>query len=63
MPDQGTINSVANKFQQWASGLSWEEQAAVAEWMTRGQDVSGYSAEWWQGEGAWAEAWKGSWNW
>ncbi len=63
MPDQQTIESVAGKFQQWARELPEGEQAVVAEWMTRGQDVQGYSQGWWQGQGAWAEAWKGSWNW
>lgn len=63
MPDQQTIDRVAGKFQEWASTLSDPEQAAVAEWMTRGQDVQGHSAQWWQGQGAWESAWKESWNW
>lgn len=63
MPDQETMDSVAGKFQQWASGLPEGEQAAVAEWLTRGQDVEGYAWGWWQGQEAWADAWKGSWNW
>ena len=60
MPDQEIINSVAGKFQTWASGSG---KAAITEWMTGGQDVQGHSAEWWQGEGAWADTWKASWDW
>ena len=64
MPDQQAINSVAGKFQQWAEGLPGREQAALAEWMTRWEDVQGHwEANWWQGEGKWAKAWKASWNW
>lgn len=64
MPDPGMTDSLADKFQQWACGLSGEEQTALAGWITRGQEVQGYTQEsWWQGEGAWSAAWKDSWNW
>ena len=61
MPDQATIDSVGKKLQAWAADLPQEEQAVLAEWMSRasGDDVQGH---WWGGEDAWANAWNSSWT-
>jgi hypothetical protein len=64
VPEQATIDRVASKFASWAEGLSPDEQATLADWLTsnRGQDVTAHSAEnWWQESGAWSRAWTGDW--
>lgn len=60
MPDQATIDSVGKKLQAWAGGLPEEEQAVLAEWMSKpnGDDVQGH---WWDGENAWANVWDSRW--
>ncbi|HEV8421354.1 MAG TPA: hypothetical protein VGR13_08375 [Actinomycetota bacterium] len=65
MPDQTAIDSIANSFQQWASGLPSSDQEVLGQWMTRwqGADVEGHSGTWWTGNDAWSSAWKDSWNW
>jgi hypothetical protein len=65
MPDQGTIDSVASKFEAWASSLSAEEQKTLAEWWdgVRGNDVVAHTTTtWWQESGAWSRAWTESWT-
>ncbi len=64
MPDQGTVDSLANKFQAWAETLSPEEQTALGEWLAgiAGLDVAAHwDANWWQQPGAWSRAWTESW--
>lgn len=64
MPDQDTISQLGSKFQQWADTLSGDEKEALAQWWSwkSGDDVKGYSAGWWQADGAWSSAWNESWS-
>lgn len=64
MADQASIDSVGKKFEQWAQSLPEDEQAVVAEWMTRasGAEVQAYGANWWQSENAWSGAWNSWWS-
>lgn len=64
MADQETIDRVGGKFEQWASNLPSEDQAALAEWLGRasGDDVQGFSSNWWQEENAWGNAWNAWWT-
>jgi hypothetical protein len=65
MPDQGTIDSVATKFETWAASLSTDEQRTLAEWWDarNNADVVGHAdANWWQEPGAWSGAWMESWS-
>lgn len=63
MADQGTIDRVGQKFQDWAEGLPGDEQAALAEWLGRasGDEVQGFGTNWWQEENAWGSAWNAWW--
>ncbi len=65
MADQGTIETVAKKFQQWAETLAGDEQEALAEWMDRGwNDVSAHRADpWWQEPKGWEKRWSAGWDW
>jgi hypothetical protein len=62
--DQGTIDRVGQKFQEWAGSLPGDEQEALAEWWGRasGDEVQGFGANWWQGENAWSNAWNAWWS-
>lgn len=64
MPDKDTIDQLGQKFQSWASSLSSDEQAALAQWWQQwsSDDVKGYSAGWWESPGAWSSAWSDSWS-
>jgi hypothetical protein len=64
MPSKETVNSMASKWQSWASTLTGDEQEALAEWWASnsGDDVKGYSAGWWNAPDAWANAWNDSWS-
>lgn len=65
MPDQGTIDSVAQKFQAWAESLPTEEQSTLAEWLGNvgDEDVTAHwRSNWWQESGAWSRAWADSWS-
>jgi hypothetical protein len=65
MPDQGTIDSIASKFEAWAAGLPPDEQRTLAQWWNevRGDDVVAHSnVNWWQESGAWSRAWSDSWS-
>lgn len=65
MPDQGTIDSVAEKFQAWAESLPTEEQRTLAEWLGNvgDKDVTAHwRSNWWQEPEAWSRAWAESWS-
>lgn len=66
MADQTTIEGVAEKFERWAQGLSEEEQATLAEWLTTtsGGDVAGHTSSetWWTEPNAWSRAWTETWT-
>jgi hypothetical protein len=63
MPDRSVIDSVAQKFEAWATSLGSDEQEALAEWMSRNDDVTAHTNDiWWQDSGAWSRAWSESWN-
>lgn len=64
MPDNDTIQQLGWKFQSWAESLSSDEQQALAQWWSNssGDDVKGYSTNWWQTEGAWSNAWSEAWS-
>ena len=63
--DQAVIDTVARKFQEFASGLPEQEQEALATWMTQrgGDEMQGYSAYWWREDGAYESYWRESANW
>lgn len=66
MPDQGTVETVAKKFEAWAQSLSPEERRTLAEWWgnIRRDDVEAHgSDDWWNESGAWSRAWSDSWSW
>jgi len=64
MADQASIDSVGRKWQEWAQSLPGDEQEALAEWWSRsrGDEVQGFSANWWQEDNAWSNAWSASWS-
>jgi hypothetical protein len=69
MPDEGTVESVASKFQAWAESLTPEEQGTLANWWENirpddRDEVEAHSADdWWNQDGAWSRAWADSWSW
>ena len=63
MADQATIDSVGNKWAAWASSLSDDEQAALAEWASWAWgDVSPHSGSWWREDNGWNQAWAQVWS-
>lgn len=66
MPDQGTVESVARKFEAWAQSLSPDERETLAEWWGQigSDDVEAHSSiDWWNEPGTWSRAWSDSWSW
>lgn len=65
MPDKDTIEQVGAKWQAWCETLNADEQKAVAQWWggMSGNDVKGYTENWWETPGAWSNAWSESWQW
>lgn len=64
MPDNEMIQRVGAKWQAWADTLSSDEKETLAKWWSSwcGDDVTGYSAGWWESPGAWSNAWSESWS-
>ena len=63
-PDPGMMQSVGQKFQQFASQLPPGEQEAMAGWMQQrgGFDTTGHQAMWWSEPDAWNTAWQECWS-
>lgn len=63
MPDQGTVDSVAAKFETWAQSLTPGEQETLAAWWSgRSGDVTAHTGTWWTTPGTWSRAWTESWT-
>lgn len=65
MADQNdTIEQLGRKFQAWADTLNSDEKQTLAQWWTwrSGDDVKGYTGNWWESPDAWWGAWQDSWS-